>query len=304
MLNRWWIYQRERFPLAQHAPLVFAFSISALIFSRLLRGEYSFPPWQLLPVAFGSALLFFLQLRIADEFKDFEEDARFRPYRPVPRGLVKLRELGWIFVGCSVVQLLLALWLHPPLIQLLCLTWLYLAGMCKEFFIRDWLKSHPITYLWSHMLIMPLVDLYMTSCDWLISGLSRPPNGIIWFLAVSFFNGILIEFGRKIRARADEEEGVETYTALWGIPKAVAAWLIALTLNLAAALMAARQSETLLPTLLLLVGFYAVAFSFALAFLKKSETKQAKRIEMVSGIWTLAMYLTLGPLALLYHIWI
>ena len=42
--------------------------------------------------------VFFLQLRIADEFKDFAEDSRFRPYRPVPRGLVTLTELGWVGV--------------------------------------------------------------------------------------------------------------------------------------------------------------------------------------------------------------
>jgi hypothetical protein len=27
------------------------------------------------------------------------------------------------------------------------------------FCVRDWLKARPITYLWTHMLIMPLVDL-------------------------------------------------------------------------------------------------------------------------------------------------
>lgn len=301
MTNRWWTYQRERFPLAQHAPLVLAFSLSALTFSRLLRGEDSFPPWQPLLVAFVTALTFFLQLRIADEFKDFEDDSRYRPYRPVPRGLVTLRELGWGFVGCAVLQLALALWLYPPLIILLVVAWLYLAGMCKEFFVRDWLKARPITYLWTHMLIMPIVDLYMTSCDWLVHGLDKPPSGILWFLVVSFCNGVLIEFGRKIRAPEDEEEGVQTYTVLWGIPRAVGAWVFVLSLNLFAALMAASRTETLLPTAVLLAVFYAGAAGVALAFFRRNVSTRAKRIEMVSGIWTLAMYLTLGPLALLYH---
>lgn len=301
MSNRWWIYQRERFPLAQHAPLVLAFSLSALAFSKLLRGEATFPSWQPLLVAFFTALTFFLQLRIADEFKDFEEDSRFRPYRPVPRGLVKLRELGWVFVGCAVLQLLLALWLYPMLIVLLLATWLYLAGMCKEFFAREWLKARPITYLWTHMLIMPLVDLYMTSCDWLVHGLDRPPPGIVWFLVVSFFNGVLIEFGRKIRAPKDEEAGVETYSILWGIPGAVRAWVLVLSLNFLAALMAASCTDTLGPTALLLACFYAGALAVAFVFYRKRAGSWAKRIEMMSGIWTLAMYLTLGPLALLYH---
>ena len=301
MSNRWWIYQRERFPLVRHGVLVLAFSLSALTFSRLLRGEESFPPWSGALVAFVTALTFFLQLRIADEFKDIEEDTRYRPYRAVPRGLVSLRELGWIFVGCALGQFLLALWLYPPLIVLLLVTWIYLAGMCKEFFAREWLKARPFIYLWSHMLIMPLVDLYITSCDWLVHGLDRPPTGILWFLVVSFCNGVLLEFGRKIRCAGDEEEGVETYTVLWGIDRAVIAWLLALSVNLGAALMASVQTETFLPTVVLLSIFYAVAVAVALGFRRNPTGEKARKIEAISGIWTLAMYLTLGPLALLYH---
>lgn len=301
MSNRWWIYQKERFPLVRHGILVLAFSLSALTFSRLLRGAESFPPWTAAVVAFVTALTFFLQLRIADEFKDIEEDTRYRPYRAVPRGLVSLRELGWVFAFCAVGQILLALWLYPPLILLLSITWLYLAGMCKEFFAREWLKSRPLIYLWSHMLIMPLVDLYITSCDWMVHGLDRPPTGILWFLVVSFCNGVLLEFGRKIRCVEDEEDGVETYTVLWGIDRAVVAWILALSVNLGAALMASAQTDTFLPTLVLLAIFYTVAFSVALSFRREPTGKKAGRIEAVSGIWTLAMYLTLGPLALLYH---
>jgi len=89
--NKWWVYQKERFPFIAHGPLILAFSASAVCFSSLLREGT--PSIQSLLAAFSSSFLFFLQLRIADEFKDFEEDSRYRPYRPVPRGLVTLR--GW-----------------------------------------------------------------------------------------------------------------------------------------------------------------------------------------------------------------
>jgi 4-hydroxybenzoate polyprenyltransferase len=86
MTNRWWIYQRERFPLMAHTPLIAAFSFSAICYSALVRHTHTFPAVRSLVAGFGSSFLFFLQLRIADEFKDFEEDSRYRPYRPVPRG--------------------------------------------------------------------------------------------------------------------------------------------------------------------------------------------------------------------------
>ena len=96
-MKRWWIYQMERFPLAAHAPLIAAFSACAVSFSSLLD-RAPVPGWQAYLVAFGVCLLMFLQLRIADEFKDAEDDARWRPYRPVPRGLIRLPELRWVFI--------------------------------------------------------------------------------------------------------------------------------------------------------------------------------------------------------------
>ena len=146
-LARWWIYQRERFPLLAHGPLVLAFSSSAVCFSALLRGGPR-PAWSSFAVAFGTCLFFFLQLRLADEFKDFEEDSRYRPYRPVPRGLIKLRELGWLWVATGILQLLLALWLAPWLLLVLLAGWTYLALMSVEFFARDWLKAR--AYLYRH----------------------------------------------------------------------------------------------------------------------------------------------------------
>ena len=93
-IGRWWVYQAKRFPVGPHGLLIAAFSLSAITFSTLLRGDVSLPHPLVALVGSTSAFLFFLQLRIADEFKDAGEDARYRPYRPVPRGLVSLRELA------------------------------------------------------------------------------------------------------------------------------------------------------------------------------------------------------------------
>src|SRR5688572_16434545 len=203
---RWVVYQRERFPLIAHAPVVAAFSASAVCFSAMLRDAR--PNWRALVVAFVTSLLFFLQLRISDEFKDADDDARHRPYRPVPRGLVALRELGWIAAAAAVVQAGLAWWLEPALLLVLLVPWTWLALMSREFFVGAWLRRHPLTYAASHMGIVPLIDYYATACDW------RPaagaPSGLIWFLLVSYANGFVLEIGRKTRAPIDEEPHVET----------------------------------------------------------------------------------------------
>src|SRR5262245_61779759 len=136
-MNKWRVYQRERFPIFAHGPLVAAFCLSAVSFSRLLRGESTLPGALATLVAFTTCLLFFLQLRIADEFKDFEEDSKFRSYRAVPRGLVSLKELGVLGIATAIIQALLALLLKPSLVILLGVVWLYFALMSKEFFVGE-----------------------------------------------------------------------------------------------------------------------------------------------------------------------
>ena len=129
MFTRWWTYQRERFPILAHGALIAAFSSSAVSFSLLLRDGSGWPTAAAMAVAFVTCFLFFLQLRIADEFKDHEDDCKYRPYRPVPRGLVSLRELGIVGLAAAAVQFALALWLAPRLLGLLFVAWGYLVLM-------------------------------------------------------------------------------------------------------------------------------------------------------------------------------
>ncbi|MFN4261848.1 MAG: UbiA family prenyltransferase [Gemmataceae bacterium] len=298
MANRWWVYQRERFPVLAHGLLIAAFSFSAVSFSALLRGPGTYPAWQSAAVAFVTSFIFFLQLRIADEFKDFDEDAKYRPYRPVPRGLVTLKELGLVGMGGAAVQLLLALWREPTLALWLAVVWLYLALMSKEFFVGRWLRHQHVLYMLSHMLILPLVDLYATACDWWPAQ-QRAPHGLLWFLIVSYFNGIVLEVGRKIRAPEDEEVGVSTYSHLWGRKRAVLAWLGALLVTTLSAILAAREIRFVLPVVALLGFLLMIAGLLSRRFLVKPTTGRAKLIEGFSGVWTLLMYLSLGAVPLL-----
>lgn len=299
MASRWIVYQRERFPVVAHGLLIAAFSASAMSYSALLRGRTHLPPLPMLAVGFVSSFIFFLQLRIADEFKDFEDDARFRPYRPVPRGLVSLKELLAVGVAGAAVQLGLALVIDPRLALILGGVWAYFALMTKEFFAAKWLKAHPLAYLLSHMLIMPLIDFYVTAFDWLVAG-GPPPRGLAWFLAVSFLNGTVVEIGRKIRAPEDEETGVETYSALWGRARATFVWLGALLITASTAIGAALQIRFAVADAVLLVILLGGAAAVAAHFLATERSRSGVLIEGMSGAWTLAMYLSLGvvPLAL------
>ncbi|HEY5793021.1 MAG TPA: UbiA family prenyltransferase [Chthoniobacterales bacterium] len=299
--NRWWIYQRERFPILAHGPLILAFSLSSVCFSSLLRQDERFPALTPILVAFFCSFFSFLHLRLADEFKDFEEDSRFRPYRPVPRGLVTLRQLGGVWAATAGIQLLLTLALDWRLAAPLGITWIYLALMSREFFCRTWLKNHPFTYMWTHMLIMPLIDFFATACDWL-PATGHPPAGLFWFVAASFFNGFIIEIGRKIRAPEDEENGVETYSFLWGRSRAAGAWWLAMGLTLICALFAAAQIHFLLPAALGLGMAFLFALLNGVRFLRDPKPGRGKSFELIAGIWTLLLYLILGVVPMAWRI--
>lgn len=291
-LGRWWIYQRERFPLVSHGLLIGAFSASAVLYSALRREDAALPGWPSFAVGFVLSLLFFLQLRIADEFKDFEDDSRYRPYRPVPRGLVSLRELLWLGLFAAAIQLVLAWWLQPSLVALVVLCWVYLLLMSREFFVAAWLKRHPLHYLWTHMLILPLIDFCVTGCDWLVAGAA--PRGLQWLLAVSFLNGVVIELGRKMRVPADEEPGVETYSTLYGRPRAVTLWLGAMGCTGVCAWLAVRPVGFAVPVLTVLTLLLLGAIAVCARYLHAEKPGTGKLVEAMAGIWSIVMYLSIG----------
>jgi 4-hydroxybenzoate polyprenyltransferase len=295
-MRRWWTYQRERFPLAVYGPLVAVFSLGALGHSARLRGE-ALPAWPAGAVAFVVVLGFFLLLRVADEFKDAEKDARHRPYRPVPRGLVSLRELGGLGAGVAATQLGLTLWLDPQVTLVLLAAWAYFGLMSAEFFVPDWLEPRLGLYAASHMVILPLIALVATACDWAGAG-ARPPATVGWFLAASYANGLVLEVGRKIRAPADEEAGVETYSKRWGRPRAVAVWGGALLAAGLLSVVAAQQvgAGRWAAVVLGVVGVGAGAV--AGRFLHAPTSARAGAIEPCAGVWLLASYGSMGLLPL------
>jgi len=286
--NRWWIYQRERFPLLSHGILIALFSLSAVAYSRFLIESGSRPTPRELLAAFVGTFMFFLLLRIADEFKDFEDDARYRSYRAVPRGVVTLAELRLVGIGALLLQVLLALAYFPPLLWLLIPVWVYFALMSKEFFVARWLKAHPVTYVLSHMVIIPLITLYASANQWLPIGAF--PHGLGAFLLLSFFVGLVIEFGRKIRAPEDEEMGVETYSFLWGRRRALLTWYATLLLSAATTIYCVVPLGATVPVSIVLGLLLVLAAIMSRQHIAKPSRRYSKWIEHLSGIWTLVVY--------------
>lgn len=292
-LQRLFWYQKERFPVLGHGLLVTAFSFSAISYARICRGADGFVDAKTFVVGVFTTITLFFLVRIFDEFKDAGDDARFRKELPVPRGLISYRELAVTGAVLAAAQVLLNWYFFPKMLLIYAVVIGYLLLMGKEFFIADWLKKHQFWYVTSHMFIIPLVDIYASGLDWLLAGV-KAPTGLFFFFAVSYMNGIVLEIGRKIRSPEQESEGVQTYTAMLGIPKAVGLWvgilLITLLLSIAASVFAG-YGET---ALLVLGIIFVLCVLPGILFLNTKTRKLSKVIEYASALWTISMYLTLG----------
>jgi 4-hydroxybenzoate polyprenyltransferase len=296
-LKRFYIYQKERFPFAGYIFMVGAFSFSAVSYSRICRRAEGFIPWTVFLAGAFTTLTLFLLVRIFDEFKDHEDDMKYRKYLPVPRGLISLKEL--FYVGAVVVLLQVIVNLYFPKMFLIYLVVIgYLCLMGKEFFVSDWLKSHQFWYVTSHMFIIPLVDIYASGLDWLLAGVAAPV-GLIYFFVVSYMNGIVLEIGRKIKTTESEEEGVLSYTKMLGIKGAPVVWLACLSATLCFALLAANYGGYGVPMLYTLLLLFIVCATPAIMFLINRTGRSAKMMEYASALWTFGMYLSLGGIPMI-----
>ncbi len=281
------IYQRERFPLARTSLLVLVFSAASVSVSAHLAGR-SPPPWPAYAAAFLVTLLFFFQLRVLDEIKDGEDDRRYRPERPIPRGLVTLRLIVAIALTTAPVAIAACWLIDARLLVLLAIVWGWMLLMAFEFFMPHWLKARPFAYLFSHMLIMPAIDLLVTGFEWVPRG--APSAGLGLFLLLSFANGCVLEIGRKLWAPQNEREGVESYSSLIGPRGAGLLWIGCVALALA--LLIAVGVATGEPIATGAIGMVAAAFAVNVGLRYRDDpTPQRQRaVDDAAGLWVFACY--------------
>lgn len=290
--TRLWTYQSERFPLLRTGLLLAMFTAASISVSANLAHRASPGVWTFF-VAWFATLMIFFQLRASDEVKDFDDDRRFRPERPIPRGLVSLRLIVGLGLACAPLAALIAASLGLSVLLPLGLVWLWLGLMNAEFFAPHWLKARPFLYLVSHMAIMPLIDLFVTATEWLPHG-AEPPAGLGWFLGLSFANGCVLEIGRKVWAPQSERAGVETYSTLMGPRRAAALWLAAACL--AYALLIGVGLSVGAPLIVAAIGAVALATLAGVVaqFMADPTPAGQQRIDALAGGWVFVCYGTAG----------
>jgi hypothetical protein len=160
-MDRWLTYTRERFPLAVYLLLIGGFVLSGLF---LAGGRFQ---WQGFLVSFFGFLLFFFQLRLMDERKDYDKDVVAHPERPLPRGLLSVDEVGQTIVLINLVMLAYGALVMVVANRAASLSYyavtVYLLLMYKEFFLGRWLDQRPLLYAVTHQAIVFAVCIFAVS---------------------------------------------------------------------------------------------------------------------------------------------
>ena len=312
------IYLNERFPLGKNSFFVLIFTLSGYIYTGLLYNTkimYLFTNrvkiviFQYKIIAlFIIVFMFFLQLRITDEFKDYEEDLKYRSYRPVQRGVISLKTLRKIGIVTVIIQIMLAHVIDPEIIYFMIFVWIYMFLMAKEFFIKKWLTKRILIYALSHVVIMVFITLVIVEATQYIVPknifdvfiLQRYRHNIDFALiplfALNYLNGIVLEIGRKTRRADEEEHGVQTYSKLWGRKKAVVVLSLLFVIEYFLVILGLAhtyEKHFFFGGLTLLV-ILIVSIYFMVKFLKKNLS--GKIVETVSGLWIIFSSMSLGLL--------
>ena len=316
------IYLNERFPLGKNSIFVLIFTLSGYIYTGLLYNskiinqifskEIKVPmPWHKIVALFIIIFMFFLQLRITDEFKDYEEDLKYRAYRPVQRGVITLKALGKIGIATIIIQIILAYVIDFKIIYFMIIVWFYMFLMAKEFFIKEWLTKRILIYALSHVVIMIFITLVIVNAtQYIVLGeaenifkfvaLQRYRHNIdialIPLFTLNYLNGIVLEIGRKTRRADEEEHGVQTYSKLWGKKKAavILSLLFAVEYFLVILGLSYTYEKYFLFSRLVLLIILIISIYFMIKFLKKDLS--GKIVESVSGLWIVFSSMGLGLL--------
>ena len=277
-----WAYLKERFPPVNMMLFVILYLAVYKVAQGPLQPDFWFVPGMVATISF------FFRLRVMDEIKDFDHDAIHYPQRVLQSGGVTLRFLIGLSCFLALSELI---WSYRQGMQGL-LFWLIAVGyallMRYEFFIGSFLKQRLVWYALSHMMVMPLVIL------WLWFAWRDEVSAVLGLLMLlSLLGGFVFELARKTHAPSAEREGIASYSRILGVGGVSALILVLLWLSVACQLLLFRTMELAWWSYALaLVCAIWVSWSYQMA-LRERKNELFRKAEKASSVYMLASYVVL-----------
>ncbi len=289
--KRYFAWSQERFPMANVISGIITYIVMSRVALYLTDQNLEF---KLLDILGALAVVgHYFILRVFDEHKDYEIDCINHPKRALQRGLIKLAHLDTIAVLFTAIAIAFSLLIENNYLTLICygIVYLWSTLMAKEFFIGSWLEKRLTLYSFSHMLVSPLIIIWIMSSKW-----NMPQFELYTYivLAMSLASGFSYEFTRKCRGPEEETETLDSYTKIYGINGTVMIISLMNIITLGCFLF----FTTIMPNYkVITIAMATIGFVFAqitlVKFVKEPSLKGRKKNEASFGLYALLLYIAI-----------
>lgn len=221
MLKRLGIYLNEMFPITSFLGTMLTGFAIQLIYLRL----FGLPPQFHIQMLLSAIVITSVSLliRVMDEFKDYPDDLKNFPHRPLPSGRVKPQDLKTLGSVCLFLVPILSV-TSKNLFIFSIMTLGYTFLMLKWFFIEERMrKSLPLAFISHHpivlfnivYLLLGMIETFPGQLDW----------SKAWYILPVFLIFTNWELSRKIRT-PEQETAYVTYSQIFGPRLAVSLSLV------------------------------------------------------------------------------
>lgn len=280
-------YFQERFPPVNMMLFAILF-FTVYSVARCFAANDAIPLYNIV-LGVIAAISFFYRLRVFDEIKDYDLDVINHPGRVLQSGKVSIRQLVAIAVPLGVVEVVWSLVCGWQTLLCWSVAVAFSVLMRYEFFAGSFLKKHLLLYSFTHLLIMPLIIIWIWSAYTHPVGYSVP---LLLLCLLSIAGGYSFELARKIHAPAAERESVDSYSKSIGfIGSIVCVWACLLAGITTQAYLLGLLHTSRWPLYLLGMLFVGTLIVYVLAIRQQHE-KQLRMAEKFVSLFMLISYVS------------
>ena len=290
LLQRFNIYQKERFPIA-----ILIFTTLAVVLSSaavVIPTEDKISNYVLeIIISSITLILFLFHVRVIDEYRDFGFDSKYHAERPVQRGIISLKELFNLNIIGLIIQVMLNIYIAPRAFTFWLFSFGYTIIAGKDFFAGNWIRKRFFLYNIINMFQMLFLQFYLYALFNPIFSFSNPL--LLAHFVFVIFNLALLEFARKMKTKSEETKGRDTYSSRLGMKKASMVFMIIYVIVFSIfSYMFFKIDGNLIYYLISLFFLNLITLSTVLYLLLKNK-KSTKFLEGVSGLFYITMHLLL-----------
>jgi 4-hydroxybenzoate polyprenyltransferase len=236
-----------------------------------------------------ATISFFFRLRVFDEMKDFEIDAVNHPNRVLQSGRVSIKQLVTIALQLLPLEFGWSIWNGPQTLLFWSIAVVYSLLMRYEFFVSHFLKKYLLLYSFTHMLIMPLIIM------WIWSAFVPETNttSLLLLCLLSILGGYSFELARKIHAPSGERVSVDSYSKSLGFVGSIVTVCLCLLTGIAVQIYLLRLLNSRPWPYYVLGLLFLFTLIIYLLGIKSKKEKQFRTAEIFVSLFMLISYVSI-----------